>query len=343
MQVSQSSRTSSPLQVECDAVTLSTTAPTDVASHATTKFSKEPNRIHTTLPDGRSLFGWHRGRQVNLTTEVVPLLSSFPGVESATCFSSAQRLIGFVYPAAISASRLLQQLQYQYQDDTCVLPDEVFALDEIPVREDGVVDFRALRIVAEQLCSPKSTAAGANGGHDCDASFSTAPLAADHLLYHTGPFHVCAVSRCPSNVAKARMTRPRIFYHRQGHEKNGDLKDLVGPYECIPDAEEDWVRTPQEIRAYIEQLMEQEVDVGLVRNEAHRSLYAEESQEVRNEWFMALKQQAAHLGDGGYLRSTEISEKTQAHILSYNCGQVKKGEFVIMTICQSHNIHAAVI
>lgn len=63
------------------------TAPTDVASHAATKFAKEPNRIHTTLADGGSLFAGHRGRQVNLTTEVAPLLSSFPGVESATCFS----------------------------------------------------------------------------------------------------------------------------------------------------------------------------------------------------------------------------------------------------------------
>ncbi|KAI7779528.1 zinc finger protein 76 [Diaporthe eres] len=168
MQVSQSSRTSSPLQVECDAVTLSTTAPTDVASHATTKFSKEPNRIHTTLPDGRSLFGWNRGHQVNLTIEVVPLLSSFPGVESATCFSSAQRLIGFVTPLLF-----LQAVSYS----SC--------------NTNGVVDFKALRVVAEQPCSPKSTAAGANGCHYCDASFSTAPLAVDHLLYYTGPFHVC--------------------------------------------------------------------------------------------------------------------------------------------------------
>lgn len=86
-QVSQSSQTSSPLQVERDAVTFSTTAPTDIVSHVTTKSSKGRNRIYTTLQDGKSPFGWHRGRQVNLTTEVEPLLSNFPGVESATCFS----------------------------------------------------------------------------------------------------------------------------------------------------------------------------------------------------------------------------------------------------------------
>lgn len=146
-----------------------------------------------------------------------------------------------------------------------MLPDQVFALEEIPVREDGIVDFKAPRMVAERLCFPKSTAAGAHGCPYCDASFSTAPLAADHLLYHTGPFYVCAVPRRPSNVAKARMTCPRIFYHRQGHEKDGHLEDLTEPYDYIPDSEEEWVRTPQEIQGYIEQLMEQKIDVGLVQ------------------------------------------------------------------------------
>jgi hypothetical protein len=94
------------------------------------------------------------------------------------------------------------------------------------------------------------------------------------------------------------MTSPRIFYHRQGHEKDGHLEDLTEPYDYIPDSEEDWVRTPQEIQRYIEQLMEQKIDVGLVRNEAPRSLCAEESQEVRNEWVMAMRQQVAYLIDG---------------------------------------------
>lgn len=209
-----------------------------------------------------------------------------------------------------------------------MIPDQVFALDEIPIREDGVGDFKALRIIAERLCSPRSTAAGPHGCPCCDASFSTAPLAADHLLYHTGPFYVCAIPLCPSSVAKTRITRPRIFYHRQGHEKAGDLEDHVGPCDYIPDAKQDWVRTPQEIQAHIEHLMEQDVHVGVVRNEGHHSLCAEEPQEpqeVRNDWFTTMIQQATRLADGGHVRNTETSEKTQAHMLSYNYGQVKKG------------------
>jgi hypothetical protein len=87
VQLSQTSATSPLIQVERVAASVSTTALAGIASLTTTQSSRKRKRTITTLQDGNPIFGWHRGRQVNLTTEVEPLLRDYPGVRSATCLS----------------------------------------------------------------------------------------------------------------------------------------------------------------------------------------------------------------------------------------------------------------
>lgn len=56
------------------------------ASPASTKSPKKRKHSSASLQDG-NMFAWHRGRQVNLTIEVEPLLRNHPGVQSAACLS----------------------------------------------------------------------------------------------------------------------------------------------------------------------------------------------------------------------------------------------------------------
>lgn len=88
VQVSQSSAPPQLMQVERVAGTAPHPAITSVASPAITQSSKKRKRNSSCSQDGKiSMFAWHRGRQVNLTTEVEPLLRKHPGVQSATCLS----------------------------------------------------------------------------------------------------------------------------------------------------------------------------------------------------------------------------------------------------------------
>jgi hypothetical protein len=208
-----------------------------------------------------------------------------------------------------------------------VIPDQVFALDEIPLQVNGIVNFVTLGTLAEQLCSSKAQAEEGFGCPYCDVSFKSPNLAQDHLLYHTGPFFICSVPECRANVGKIRMTRRRMYYHTQEHEKRGDLRGLTGPHSSVPDAEEYWKRTPQEIQEHIAQLLAQEVHVGLVPDDARRTLFPKESGGRTNGFFMALRQQAAALVEAENARPTEISEKTQAQLLLYNRSQIEKGKF----------------
>lgn len=59
---------------------------TSVESPAGMHLLKEQKRDHTPAQTSNvSIFAWHRGRQINLATEVEPLLRKYPGVLSAAC------------------------------------------------------------------------------------------------------------------------------------------------------------------------------------------------------------------------------------------------------------------
>lgn len=118
-----------------------------------------------------------------------------------------------------------------------------------------------------------------------------------------------------------------MYYHMEEHKKRGDLKDLTATPPYRPDAKDHWQRTPQEIQEYIAQLLTQKVDANPVRDGAPRTLNAKESGKETNKWYTALRQQGAALAEDGIVRTTAISEETQAQVLSYNLSQVEKGKF----------------
>ncbi|KAF4449920.1 zinc finger protein 76 (expressed in testis) [Fusarium austroafricanum] len=248
------------------------------------------------------MFAWHRGRQVNLTTEVEPLLLNHPGVQSTTQLQ--QQLHCFAEPS--------------------VIPDLIFALERIPFKENGTVDFDILRTSTMQRFPQ---AAGEYGCPYCDNLYKEASLAAAHLHSHTGPFFICSVPNCRANVGEIPMTHRSIRYHMEEHEKRGDISNCLAPPLSRPSAKEHWQQTPQEIREYISQLLTQKASTNTTREDPPRIVNETESNKETNKWFRALKQQAIASVKDGMARATDISEQTQVQLLSYNLDQIEKGKF----------------
>ncbi|KAM0563274.1 hypothetical protein ACHAPJ_000992 [Fusarium lateritium] len=86
IQLSQSPAPSQPMQVEQVAGMVPTTSVASAPAPTIPQSLKKRKRNSVCLQPGH-IFAWHRGRQVNLTVEVEPLLRNHPGVHSATCLS----------------------------------------------------------------------------------------------------------------------------------------------------------------------------------------------------------------------------------------------------------------
>ena len=231
-------------------------------------------------------------------------------------------MIGFVTPATISPSHLQQRLQYA--SESSVVPDLILALEKIPINNNGTVEFETLSAMIVQFCS--SRAVGEYGCPYCDRLYNTAALAATHLQSHTGPFFACSVPNCRANVGQIRMMHRQMYYHMTEHKKQDEKSDLASHPPSRLDAQEHWKRTPQEIREYITQLLEQKPDSDYVKDGCARNYGAKTSDEETKERYFVLKQQAAILAQDGEVRATKISQITQAQVLSYNMAQVEKGE-----------------
>jgi hypothetical protein len=107
------------------------------------------------IPEGFAFIGRidlqvkNRGFLINLETEVVPALLSFPGVRSAAAIMHDSRLIGFITPSEISPQSLRKELAKKC--DAFVVPDVVLPLDRLPVTSNQKIDTAALKsIITEE-------------------------------------------------------------------------------------------------------------------------------------------------------------------------------------------------
>ncbi|RKK19800.1 hypothetical protein BFJ66_g6581 [Fusarium oxysporum f. sp. cepae] len=78
---SQSQGNQRGVDTPCPIPAVSAPSPTTIPQTPTKR-----KRHGAILPSGH-MFAWHRGRQVNLTTEVEPLMLNHPSVQSASCLS----------------------------------------------------------------------------------------------------------------------------------------------------------------------------------------------------------------------------------------------------------------
>jgi hypothetical protein len=91
----------------------------------------------------------NRGFLINLETEVVPALLSFPGVHSAAAIMHDSRLIGFVTPSTISPQSLRKELAKKC--DSFIVPDVVLPLERLPITSNQKIDTAALKsIITEE-------------------------------------------------------------------------------------------------------------------------------------------------------------------------------------------------
>lgn len=90
----------------------------------------------------------NRGFLINLETEVVPALLSYPATRSAAAIMHDSRLVGFVTPATIPPLLLRMELIQKF--DSFVVPDVVIPLERLPVTSNQKVDTAALRKIMIQ-------------------------------------------------------------------------------------------------------------------------------------------------------------------------------------------------
>ncbi|WJG35394.1 uncharacterized protein FOBCDRAFT_261370 [Fusarium oxysporum Fo47] len=197
-----------------------------------------------------------------------------------------------------------------------VLSDFIFAIERIPFKENGLVNFEILGATAMKHFPPQP--AGEFRCLYCDRSYKDAYLLSAHLLSHTGPFFICSIPNCRANVGEIRMTHRNIQYHMEEHMKRKDIENrlIYPPYK--PDATDHWQRTPQEIQEHITQLMTQRAKIDTAERDTLPGMEEKESNKRTNHWFKFIKQQAAALAEEGMERVMAISEDTQAQVLAYN-------------------------
>ncbi|KAL7940029.1 hypothetical protein V8C42DRAFT_42198 [Trichoderma barbatum] len=107
----------------------------------------------------------NRGFLVNLETEVEPAMLRFNGVRGASAFVWRGKLIGFVQPATVNLEELQMFMKENF--DPFVVPDEILALDQLPLTVHGKVDRTALSARLEDRM--------ANEDRDMDAMVCTSP------------------------------------------------------------------------------------------------------------------------------------------------------------------------
>ncbi|KAK5634162.1 hypothetical protein RRF57_009876 [Xylaria bambusicola] len=265
------------------------------------------------------------------SAEIGPFSCNQPGVKSSAClhYQRRRQLIGCVTPNTTSASQFLKQLQFKVRSS--LLLDFVIALEWIPHKGDGLADIKALERIADkellgQLYEPN--AAGAFICPYCDRSYKTSGAARLHFQQHNGPFFLCLVPECPANVGEFRIGKSDLYVHMKTHKKGGHLSHIKAP-PARPNAEEYWQRTPQETARFITQLLAQHPNVQFDQDSTLTRQTGDSATEV-NAWYLELKQQATARAKSGNIRTTHISAETQARVLLYNLGQVKKDKCVII-------------
>lgn len=276
---------------------------------------------------------WHKGHLVDLESQVEHLLRGFPGVQSAAALKWEQRLVGFITPDTISPSQLLQQLQYQFDD--YLLPDFLFAVRDIPRTKDGTVDFEFL--ISSSIPN-KPRQAERYDCFYCNRWYNTAANLAEHLRSHTGPFFFCFVPNCRARVGEIRMTRRKLYYHMDQHRRNDDLHDLpedLKPYRA--EANEYWLRTPQEVLDYIYMLLSKGGSASLLQDSNTTKPVActvdtPSFEMIQRNWYSTLKQQACDQAEKSTARITTISNETRDYVLSYNLSRVEKGKEITVQL-----------
>ncbi|KAJ0143657.1 Xylosidase/arabinosidase [Fusarium oxysporum f. sp. albedinis] len=166
--------------------------------------------------------------------------------------------------------------------------DFIFAIERIPFKENGLVNFEILGATAMKHFPPQT--AGEFRCLYCDRSYKDAYLLSAHLLSHTGPFFICSVPNCRANVGEIRMTHGNIKYHMEEHMKRKDIENrlIYPPYK--PDATDHWQRTPQEIQEHITQLMTQRAKIDTAEKDTLPGMEEKESNKRTNHWFKFIKQ-----------------------------------------------------
>lgn len=90
----------------------------------------------------------NRGFLVNLESEVIPiLLGAGAGALTATAFMHHNRLVAFVTPDSLDTLALRQILSTKH--DTFLVPDQIYAMEALPLTVNGKVDNRALQQILE--------------------------------------------------------------------------------------------------------------------------------------------------------------------------------------------------
>lgn len=89
----------------------------------------------------------NRGFLVNLETQVIPMLLA-GGAATATAFMFQKQLFAFVTPKYLDVLELRHQLAGQFDD--YMVPDQIRAVDALPLTTNGKADNRALQRLLEQ-------------------------------------------------------------------------------------------------------------------------------------------------------------------------------------------------
>ncbi|KZF23926.1 putative non-ribosomal peptide synthetase SirP/GliP2 [Xylona heveae TC161] len=85
----------------------------------------------------------NRGFLINLDLEVVPALLGFDGVRQAVALMHKTKLVAFVSPSKLDVNNIRVQLSEKHEE--FLVPDLIFAYDELPQTSNGKLDTQALK------------------------------------------------------------------------------------------------------------------------------------------------------------------------------------------------------
>lgn len=100
-------------------------------------------------PEGIVFCGRHdsviknRGYLINIETDVLPMLLSYPGVEAAIAFQHQGKLVGAVVPNTVEFTNMRRQLSECH--DSFAVPDQILAYKVFPQTPNGKVDVQKLK------------------------------------------------------------------------------------------------------------------------------------------------------------------------------------------------------
>ncbi|KAI3118849.1 hypothetical protein CBS147330_8865 [Penicillium roqueforti] len=97
----------------------------------------------------------NRGYLINIDMEVLPILTSYPEVQSAAALMYKGRLVAAVTPESIDGTEM--RLQLSLSHDEFVVPDQIIALRELDRTSNGKVDLKRLRDTFESISTKFSS------------------------------------------------------------------------------------------------------------------------------------------------------------------------------------------